>query len=265
MKDIKIIVATHKDYPMPKDSIYMPLEVGVDVHGKKTNFTEDNSGDNISGKNSGYSELTGLYWAWKNLKSSYAGLAHYRRHFATHGLIFSKPEKRLKKVLDVNDADDLLGKYDVILPKARNYYIENLYDHYVHTMYPEPLEITKEIIEKHYPEYMPEFEKLKTRKTAHMFNMLIAKKDIFDGYAEWLFDILFRLEKEVEKRGLKYDDFHARFYGRISELLLDIYLNTNNISYTELPVFSVEPVNWLNKGSKFLQAKFLKKKYMESF
>ena len=46
-----------------------------------------------------------------------------------------------------------------------------------------------------------------------------------------LFDILEELEKRVDVK--KYDTFHARFYGRISELLLDVYLRTNNIKYKE--------------------------------
>ena len=69
----------------------------------------------------------------------------------------------------------------------------------------------------------------------------------------------------MEKAGLKYDDFHARFYGRISELLLDVYIQTNHIKYVEVPVISIEPVNWIKKGGGFLKAKFLGKKYKESF
>lgn len=265
MKDVAVIVATHKKYAMPHDEMYLPLEVGVALHGKKTKNASDDSGKNISKKNDGYSELTGMYWAWKNLKNDYVGLAHYRRHFKGSGLCFGDAKKRLGKVLTLAKTGRLLEDADVILPKERNYYIENLYDHYVHTMYKEPLYITGRIIKEKYPEYYKEFRKLKERKKAHMFNMMIMKKDIFDDYCKWLFDILFELEKEVDKAGLKYDGFHARFYGRISELLLDVYIRTRGISFVEVPVFSVEPVNWVKKGGSFLKAKFFGEKYKESF
>ena len=77
---IKVIVTTHKEYWMPTDELYVPLQVGAE--GKEDlGFTPDNTGDNISAKNPYYCELTGLYWAWKNLDCEYLGLAHYRRHF----------------------------------------------------------------------------------------------------------------------------------------------------------------------------------------
>ena len=46
---------------------------------------------------------------------------------------------------------------------------------------------------------------------------------------------------------------------------LIIWLVTNGISYSELPVVSPEPVDWVKKGSSFLAAKFLGKKYERSF
>ena len=88
-------------------------------------------------------------------------------------------------------------------------------------------------------------------------------REYFNSYCEWLFDILGKLEKRVDSS--KYDSFHARFYGRISELLLDIWIEKNNFTYKEIPVMSMEKVNWLQKGGSFLFAKFTGKKYRKSF
>ena len=50
MKDIKLIVATHKKYEMPKDDMYIPLYVGS--NGKESiGFERDDNGINISEKN----------------------------------------------------------------------------------------------------------------------------------------------------------------------------------------------------------------------
>ncbi len=250
--DIKIVIAAHKTYEMPKDPMYLPVHVGAT--GKDSiGYQRDDDGENISQKNPAYCELTGIYWAWKNLKADYIGLAHYRRHFG----------KSRDKVLDEKTAKKLLEKCDVIVPKKRNYYIENLYSHYVNTLHADPLDKTFEIINEKYPEYSAEMQKLHTRKSAHMFNMFIMKKEHFDSYCEWLFDILGELETRVDST--QYDTFHARFYGRVSELLLDVWLNTNNIKAIDYPFVYMEKIDWFKKGKSFLMAKFFKKKYDKSF
>ena len=259
MKKIKVIIATHKKYDMPDDKMYLPLHVGA--KGKNDlGYQKDNEKDNISSKNPYFCELTGLYWAWKNLDVEYIGLAHYRRHFSS-----KKVNKKdlFKSVLKYEEAENLFKKVDIIVPKKRKYYIENLYSHYANTLYVEPLDETGKIIEEMYPEYSKEFDKLKKRTSAHMFNMFIMKKDKLDEYCAWLFDILFELEKRVDNT--KYDDFHARFYGRISELLLDVWVNKNKIKYEEVKEMDMQNVNWLKKGTSFLNAKFTGKKYGKSF
>lgn len=264
MKNVKILIATHKQYFVPKDNIYLPIHVGADSNKNKTTFIDDNTGENISNKNPYFCELTGLYWAWKNLKGvDYVGLVHYRRYFTMSKKKYKTEEEKFKHVLTTEEADKLLENNNIILPKLRKYYIENLYDHYAHTMYVEPLNLTDEIIKKDYPEYYEEFQKLHKRTSAHMFNMFIMDKQTFDNYCKWLFDILFKLETKVDES--KYDSFHARLYGRISELLLDVWINTNKLKYKEVKVMDMQNVNLWKKGTSFLQAKFFGKKYGKSF
>lgn len=262
MKNIKIIVATHKKYEMPKDTMYLPVQVGKE--GKKDlGYQPDNEGENISLKNPYFCELTGLYWGWKNLNADYVGLSHYRRHFSIEKRVPKDRKGRINSTLKEEQLKEILRSTDIIVPKKRNYYIENLYSHYKHTMYIEPLEETRKIIEEKYPNYLNEFDRLHKRTSAHMFNMFVMKKEIANEYCTWLFDILFELENRIDVT--QYDDFHARFFGRISELLLDVWMNTNHLKYKEVKVIDIEKVNWLKKGTAFLMAKFTKKKYDKSF
>ena len=262
MKKIKVIVATHKPYQMPFDKMYLPVQVGAE--GKENlNYQKDNVGENISNKNPYFCELTGLYWAWKNLNADYIGLVHYRRYFFLKKKHFKTEEEKFKNVLTLSDTDMLLNDVDVILPKKRKYYIENLYNHYKHTMYIEPLDETGKIIKEKYPEYAEEFDKLHKRTSAHMFNMFIMKKEVLDDYCTWLFNVLFELEKRIDESD--YDEFHARFYGRISELLLDVWIRKNGLKYKEIPIMDMQNINWWKKGRSFLKAKFFGKKYDKSF
>jgi hypothetical protein len=80
MSQIIVAVATHKPYKMPDDPIYLPLHVGAELHPDVLpDMQGNNTGDNISALNASYSELTGLYWLWKNCDAQYKNLVHYRK------------------------------------------------------------------------------------------------------------------------------------------------------------------------------------------
>lgn len=251
----------HKNYDKPHDPLYLPLQVGASLSKDKFLEATDDKGDNISNKNKNFCELTGIYYAWKNLDYDNLGLVHYRRYFK--GNLKATFNNKTKKILSNDEVEKYLQNCDVIVPKKRNYYIENLYSHYEHTMYIEPLIETGKILQEKYPEYSFEFERLKKRKSAHMFNMFVASKKFCDKYFNFLFDVLFTLEKRVD--ATIYSDFHARFFGRISELLFDVFLYTNNIKFKEVKVVDIEKINWFKKIKSFLVAKFKKKKYEKSF
>ncbi|MBM6896599.1 DUF4422 domain-containing protein [Pseudoflavonifractor capillosus] len=253
-----IIVATHKPYQMPQDPCYLPLHVGK--AGKQDlGFAGDDTGENISTKNPYYCELTGLYWLWKNNQSDYKGLVHYRRHFGS-GVKSKDPWER---ILNQTQLERLLTTSDILLPRKRRYYIETLYSHYSNTHYREHLDLTRAIIGEQCPQYLDAFDRVMKRTWGHMFNMFIMSAEKSDAYCAWLFPILEQLEDRVDYKSL--DPFQARLFGRVSELLLDVWLETQGYSYQELPLVSPEPVNWWRKGTSFLRAKFCKRKYQGSF
>ena len=82
MNNSKIIVCCHKNALLKQSDSYIPVHVGKALTGEDFGLIGDNTGDNISLKNSSYCELTGMYWAWKNLSGvDFIGLCHYRRPF----------------------------------------------------------------------------------------------------------------------------------------------------------------------------------------
>ena len=268
-KKVEVVIATHKKYEMPTDDLYLPIHVGAELNkDKDLGYQKDNVGDNISDKNDRYSELTALYWAWKHVDAEYIGLAHYRRHFG--GKNYHHGKDRLKWVVTKAELGPMLDKYDVILPRKRRYYIETLYSHYKHTHYSNQLDVTFDIIKEKYPKYADTYEKIINKTSGYMFNMVIMRKDLLDAYCTWLFDILFELEKRLGTQNL--DAFQQRFYGRVSEIIFNVWLEKqfeNGVidkkRVKELPIVYVEGVNWWKKGTAFLKAKFFNEKYKNSF
>ncbi len=252
--NIKIMVAAHKAYKMPDDrSLYVPVFVGSALRNIPSDmYQRDDDGKNISKKNPTFNELTALYWGWKNLKCDYIGLDHYRRYM-TLG-----KSKDLASVLSQEQLERLFKNTDVVLPTKRHYYIESNYSHYVHAHHAEPLNITKEIISEKYPEYIDSFERVMKKTSAHMFNMFIMRKSLSDAYCEWLFDILFELEKRIDTS--EYDTYETRVFGFVSELLLDVWLDQQQLTYTEVNKVNLENEHWIRKIFGFLARKFFNKR-----
>ncbi|ANZ63156.1 hypothetical protein AYR62_02960 [Secundilactobacillus paracollinoides] len=219
--NIKILVATHKKAIMPDNNdLYFPVLAGSSknwVNGIL--YQRDDEGQNISRKNASYSELTAVYWAWKNLPENIdaVGLIHYRRIFIT----------KSHKLVDQNFLERKFDKFDILVPKKRRYYIETNYFHYIHAHEGEPIEILQTIIKKHYPDYLSSFDKVMNSRSAHMFNMFIMKRPFFNEYCAWLFGILRRVELNIDITD--YSQEEKRVFGFLSELLLDVWIIKNNL------------------------------------
>ena len=245
--DVKVIVAAHKPYWMPPDAMYVPVQVGAAGKGD-LGFTRDDAGENISAKNANYCELTGLYWAWKNLPAEWLGLAHYRRHFT-----FRRGVKDRRQVLTRQQATRLLADADVLLPRPRNYWIETNYSQYAHAHHAADLDATRQILAEKCPEYLPAFDAVMKRRRGHRFNMFIMKRDLADAYCEWLFGVLFELEKRLDISG--YNENDQRVFGFVAERLLDVWIETNGVKYRDIPYMFLERQNWVVKGARFVMRK----------
>lgn len=266
--DIKILVAAHKPCRLPDDPMYAPIFVGAAGKDPIDGIAlRDDKGDNISEKNPYYCELTGHYFAWKNLSADAVGLVHYRRYLSVAPWIvrfFSSD--RMGLILNHDQAEKLLSKYDAIVPMRRNYIIESLYSHYLHTIGEDHLALARAIIAKDKPEYIPFVDEAYTNTWGFMFNMMILKKEYYDDYMSFLFPVLFELEKDIDTD--KLSDFHKRLFGRVSEVLFNAWVlkkRREGMRVKEIAYMPLDRENWIKKGSAFLSAKFLGKKYEESF
>ena len=172
--------------------------------------------------------------------------------------------------MDYEQLKVYLKKVKVFTPTKRRYYIETLYSHYKHTHYSVQLDETRKIIEERYPEYITSYNRVLKHTYGYMFNMMIMEKTCLSEYCSWLFDILFELRKKIDMPALS--SYQGRFYGRVSEILfnvwLDYQLTTGRLlknQIKEISCIHLEGVNWRKKGRAFLKAKFFGKKYKESF
>ena len=239
--DIKILVATHKKYWMPDDEVYLPIHVGRE--GKQDlGYLGDNTGDNISVKNANYCELTGLYWAWKNLDCEYIGLCHYRRYFGKSGKYISYIREEKERILKYDEYNRMLRECDILLPRKAKLK-RTIAEQYAKSHKIKDLLEVRKIISQKYPEYLTSFDEVTNSNDVYFANMFVTKKTIFDDYCEWLFSILFELEQTLDIS--EYDNYQSRVYGFLSERMFTVWLHKKKYIIRETDVVMLEKkIKW---------------------
>ena len=222
-----IFVITHKKVELQLPQNYSVLSVGS-YNGEKDGFISDQSGDSISSENPSFCELTGLYWIWKNYnKEDITGLVHYRRFFYAG-----------KNILSYEKAAKYLEKCDVILPE-KSYLRRTNFQHYVSEElgcgFEKDLQELRKVISEKHPDYLKEYDGFFNAKSAYFYNMMICRREVLNAYCEWLFDILFELQRRIDISA--YDAYRKRIFGFMSERLLNIYVAHNKLKVKEVPVY----------------------------
>ena len=254
----KIYVLFYKNGTIVKsDATYEPLMAGNSLLAGNKSIKGDDSGDNISSRNRFYSELTGIYWIWKNTSHDVVGTCHYRRFFTAKpeptvyklkrlfyyplgiykkrtGLIYTNNIRFWqKRILTEDEVSALMNRYDAVLPQARQlkYPVRTHYKRY-HSE--SDLAILESIISENYPDYLSSFNQVLNGKKLFANNMFVLKDTDFQELMGWLFDILFEFEKRTTLEN--YEGYQKRVLGFISERLITVWFKKKNLNYIELPV-----------------------------
>lgn len=220
-------MVTHKMVNfIPKGRI--PIFVGNGNNEK--NFLRDNTGNNISSKNKYYSELTAMYWIWKNDQTSnYVSIEHYRR-------FFMNPTYFLPKIISDKKISKLISNDKIIVPQKQRWSV-SIGDHYKTNHSTRDFNNTLKIIKRIYPGYVSSFNKVMNGHSLFAYNMLVMPKKMFDEYCSWLFTILFELEEVTDLS--KRNTYQQRAYGFMAERLFNVWLihNIDCKDIVELPVY----------------------------
>lgn len=276
---LRILICCHKPTELVANGVYTPIHCGRavmhEMHKDGTLSMQDrrwllehcigdDTGDNISAKNRAYCELTAYYWAWKNYEKLgnpiYIGLTHYRRGFLPGaspkgGCIarFSTLSSELRAlILDTDRLD--LGRYELYAPeRTPAYRLKVVNGRYDWTQRPPiPCRVieknpgniglpqTLDYVQAHHPRRFAHLHRYLRSRQAFQWNMAIFRKDIFFDYAEYLFDVLQHVEKEIDSSTFNAAD--RRFIGYLGEHLTGAFIfeMQHCVSTKFLPTFFVK-------------------------
>ena len=189
------------------------IQVGCALTDKRIDASVfDNEKVNISDKNTQFCELTALYWIWKNSKESIVGLEHYRRFFSI--------TKELGLLMEQN-------MIDVILPVPL-FVDPNLQENYLSRHTNKPWNDMIKVLSRLYPDDGFLARNFFQQGLYSPCNMIIARKEVFDNFCNWLFPILFEV---VELNGIINDRYQNRYPGFLSERLMTFYFYKHKAEY----------------------------------
>lgn len=255
----KLLVCYHKPGILLEDKILTPIHLGralakeqmdsndPELNWLLENMIGDDTGDNISGLNRSYNELTGLYWAWKNYDElgdpDFIGLMHYRRHFVLNEgeiKVYEIPGMYPEHYFDeLNYSPEKLLKElencDFVCHLGR---VDGIYKHYLANHRMEDIELALAIMREKFPQYSKAARKYMKQDVGNFCNMFIFPKEMFFEYCEFIFGILEEFRENT-------DTSEKRFF--ISERLTGIFIYEKmkrGLKYKVFPIsFVCEKIN----------------------
>ena len=235
---LDIFVFTHKtpDF-LPTNKCYKLVTLERDKDKVKSNLDTiicNKKKENIFNFERAYSEGSRIHYIWKNIPlKEYVGTAHYRRFFS---------------FLDnIPDLDEIFKTHDAILPNFDLW--DTVKGQYKANHNIKDLEKVIDIINEYYPEYSETAKIYLQNKDFIPCNIFIMKKEMFEKYCEFVFDILDKYNKAMgftcdldvfnwvanrtdeycyNKNGLLHSvPYQARIQAFLMERISNIFYNKN--------------------------------------
>ena len=236
-QDTGIYVVTHKKCEvnnLPDD--YIIIHAGRKL-GKDLGYIGDDTGHSISNLNPYLNEMTAIYWIWKNTSHDYVGISHYRRFFSNK----DNKDFIIENILTSEQAREILQSYDIIVAKGEHH-LFNTYSYIIgdsgSMITRLAIKLTRNILERHYPDYIDAFDYVIYNTHIFKCNMFITRKYIFDSYCSWLFSFILEAESEYRKFVdiEELDIKQRRVYGFICERMFNVWLMKNDLRIKELNI-----------------------------
>ncbi|MBS6698498.1 MAG: DUF4422 domain-containing protein [Faecalibacterium prausnitzii] len=265
MDRIKILVCCHKECQIPRNQIFLPIQVGkklscIDLKIQSDSDVNGVECDNISALNGIYCEMTAMYWAWKNVNTifpslDYIGLCHYRRYFRSKknynslDILISRIKSSVKTLFGLKQPMELFDQPELINdvnsePINRDVeklkaiildsdivctqpiiYVNNSVKQCFEVIGREYISILEEIIKNNYEDYYHTLQCVLQGKSLVSANMIIIKMEYLDEYCSFIFGALNEHLNYLLNNKYIYD-INEKVFSRVLGYLAEILTAT---------------------------------------
>lgn len=268
---ITILVAYHKPAPVIRNGILVPIHAGRALHPPDNTrgnpeaealaaMIGDDAGDSISALNPFFSEMTALYWAWKNYavlgNPDYFGLAHYRRllsfsvewtgggHLAAPDLASLPPghyaEEAMAAIVPRHDVC-VKGPVEIADYANKKGALVTVLEQYAGAHDRAHLTQAMRIAVKRRPEYTDSVREYLASRKHYLCNLFVMRRDVFFEYAAWMFPVLLEMHETLDYAGAT--PYQKRAVSFLSERLTGVF-----ITQALRKGLSVKPLPGINIG-----------------
>ncbi|MDF9444652.1 DUF4422 domain-containing protein, partial [Limosilactobacillus mucosae] len=116
--------------------------------------------------------------------------------------------------------------------------VKQQFENFHHT---DDLAITRQVIKELSPDVIPAFDQVMQQSQISFYNMFYTSKSEMDAYCDWLFKILFEVEKRTDISN--YDQYQQRLYGFLGERLLNVWLKYRQASVKYLAEYQTDELD----------------------
>ncbi len=176
------------------------IQAGAALTGKRISDLTDDTGMNISERNRMYCEMSAVYWVWKNTEHDWVGIEHYRRH------LLVRPEMLTEDV-------------DAILPLPYTCY-PNEMAQFLRFTTEDVLNALLKTLKELHPSEFARYHDILYGKYQYTYNLVCAKRKVFDDYCRWFFEITEHMETMADEVP---EIKETRALSYVAEVLTNLY------------------------------------------
>ena len=133
------------------------------------------------------------------------------------------------------DFDELGEGADVIVAEPVGFHLgpgnlpHSVGQKYADSHFIADLFVARKAVAELHPAYLAAFDFVMNSNRLSPYNMFVGRKEVMNGYCDWVFSILFKLERLIPYRF--YNAYQERVFGFLAERLFNVWLVENRGTY----------------------------------